>query len=731
MAIVSFTKRNYSKEDIIEVLNSVRFYLPSSHKGLIDGLKSVFGILNGGKLTNKSLYTIIRDWKDLTCVGENKEIAFLYRCLVECYVLIVDAKIQKELKDNERKANKILYKAEARLNETIVSITNSVFIQLSHSVGVKIIRSNKTTFALELEVGVLNANGFTISDIEPYITNLGRLSIGNIFYAPQEKERKGFFSSLFHFIPDAVSYWAKQSAYQQNIKEWLSRFLEELSSDQKLIGRSVILYSFLNKYCSVVRRTQNKAIRKCKGWHTTTCRWVAFLLSIIAAVGLFVVAYLDEVLRQSEEAQKPRFPYLPPEISDVQQLSAIEDLWVYNALEKVVLVIGCIVLLEFVIAELRIFKLTFKVWRTFVSQKFISLNYLLNFHPSLVVKRFSFAVCLLGIIVWSTYKCCPQLFIQEKTLTRAEVLDSLSSKTPYEGALFYVNNRNNIEFLDSIYENTVMPAMESCDYLELKEVSRVLKKTKYNNTISTWMEAKRPKFLQEINAEIAHNEQVEISAVDNCIIPTLELELDSLIENNVDDILNSYSGGVFNYRKLAFLVGRDSSKFVSIFDENVDVMGFGKTVSEYARNYMYIISHQQNEYCKALTGNIFNYKAVFTQPKPMVNLSKNTIGFIQTYTDNEAKGVAVSAVKDFAVPIAIGFVSGGASLVYDVATMGYDIVQAIRNTEVSQEDMAKYLCEQDVVDQIRDIYTTSVRKQLINYIKTSNKLLYKKIEKEL
>lgn len=86
MAIVSFTKRNYSKEDVIEVLNSVRSYLPSSHKGLIDGLKSVFGILNGGKLTNKSLYTIIRDWKDLTSVVENKEIAFLYRCLVECYV---------------------------------------------------------------------------------------------------------------------------------------------------------------------------------------------------------------------------------------------------------------------------------------------------------------------------------------------------------------------------------------------------------------------------------------------------------------------------------------------------------------------------------------------------------------------------------------------------------------------------------------------------------------------
>lgn len=729
MAIVSFTKRNYSKEDVIEVLNSVRSYLPSSHKGLIDGLKSVFGILNGGKLTNKSLYTIIRDWKDLTSVGENKEIAFLYRCLVECYVLIVDAKIQKELNENEKKATKILHKAQAKLNETIVCITNSVFIQLSHSVGVKIIRSNKTTFALELEVGVLNAKDFNVSDIEPYITNLGRLSIGNIFYTPQEKERKGFFSSLFHFIPDAASYWAKLSAYQQSIKEWLGRFLEELSNDQKLIGRSVILYSFLNKYSSVARRAKNKAIRKSKGWHTITCRWVAFIVSIIATVGFFVVAYMEEVVRRSEEAQKPRFPYLPPEIADVQQLSAIENQWMYDALEKVVLAVGCIALLEFVIAELRIFKPTFKVWRTFVSQKFVSLNYLLNFHPSLVVKSFSLIVCLLGILAWGTYKCCPQLFLHERTLTRAEVLDSLSSKTPYEGALFYMNNRNNIEFLDSIYENTVMPAMESCDYMELKEVGSVLKKTKYSNTISCWMEAKRPEFLQEIKAELAHNEQTEISAIDNYIIPALEL--DSLVDNNVDNILNSYSGGIFNYRKLAFLVGRDSSKFVSIFDENVDIVGFGKAVSEYAQNYMYIISHQQNEYCKSLTGKAFNYNAVFTHPKPTVKLSKNTIGFIQTYTDNEAIEVINSAVDDFAASIALGFVSGGASLAYDIATMGYDIVQAIRNTEVSQEDMARYLCEQDVVDQIKVICTTSVRKQLIHHIKTSNKLLYKKIEKEL
>ena len=211
----------------------------------------------------------------------------------------------------------------------------------------------------------------------------------------------------------------------------------------------------------------------------------------------------------------------------------------------------------------------------------------------------------------------------------------------------------------------------------------------------------------------------------------LNTKLDSLIENNVDDILNSYSGGIFNYRKLAFLVGRDSSKFVSIFDDKVDVVGLRKCVNDYAKNYMYIIAYQQNKYCKSLTGRDFHYRASFQNPSPIVNLSRNTIGFIQTYTDKEKVGVVYSAVRDYAVPIAIGFASGGASLIYDAATMGYDIVQAIKNTELSQEDMAKFLCEQDVAEQTKRIYIESVRRQLVQHIKESNKLLYEQIDKEL
>ena len=678
MTIVSFTKKHYSKEDILEVLNSVRSYLPLSHKGLIDGLKSVFGILNGGKITNKSLYPMIRDWKAQTNINQNKEIDNLYRCLVECYVLLVDAKLQEELKENDKRANKILHKAETILNETIVCITNQIIIQLNQSVGVKIIRRNKSTNALELEIGTVTTNNFQISDIEPYIRNFGRLTIGNIFYVPQTQKRKGFFSSFLYSLPDALSSLSKQESYQQEIKVWLDKFLEELSNEQKLIGRSVLVFSFLNKYCSIAKHAKNKLIRERKGWHTTICRWVTFVVSSVITIAYFVIAYMEELTKETE---MPRVPYIPPEIADTQQVFGVENLWVYDTLKNVALIVGCIFLLELFIVELRIFLPTFKVWRTYVSRKFTSLNYLLNFHPSFI----SLVICIIGCIVCGTYMFCLQLFLQGKTFSRAEVLDSLSSKTPYEGALFYVKNRNHIEFLDSIYEYTIIPALESCDYLELKEVNKVLRNTKYNHTISSWMAEQRPKFLQSIKAEIGQNEKSEIRAVDNYIIPTLNLELDSLIENNVDDILNSYSGGVLNYRKLAFLVGRDSSKFVSIFDKNVDVMGFSKTVSEYAQNSMLIITHQQSKYCKALTGKAFNNEVAFTFPKPTVNLSKNTVDFIQTYTDNETKEMIVSAVDDYATSIATGFVSGGASLIYDIADIGYGILQAFQNNEMSQE----------------------------------------------
>lgn len=152
-------------------------------------MKSVFGLLNGGKVTNKSLYTIFRDWKDQKS-NTNKEIDNLYSCLIECYVLLVETKLQEELKENNKRANKILHKAENSLNETIVCIINQIIIQLNQSVGVKILRSNKSTYVLELEIGTVATNYSLLSDIEPYIKNVGRLTIGNIFYTPQKRNVK-------------------------------------------------------------------------------------------------------------------------------------------------------------------------------------------------------------------------------------------------------------------------------------------------------------------------------------------------------------------------------------------------------------------------------------------------------------------------------------------------------------------------------------------------------------
>ena len=417
-----------------------------------------------------------------------------------------------------------MHKAEVRLNETIVQLVYEVFSQLSQSVGVEI---KRTAYTLELKVGVANTSELPLADIEPYVKNIGSLTIGNIFYTPQQKVRKGFFSSLFHYIPDQLHSSVKQIEYKQEIKVWLGKFLEELSSGQKIVGRSVVLYSFLTEYCSVVRSAKNKAIRESRGWHTLACRWIALGVSLVIAIGYFVVAYGAEVERQSEEIHKPRYLYLPPEIAAGTLQSSTQ--WIYDAMKNVALAISCVVLVEFIFAELRIFRLTFKAWRTFVWQKLTAYNYIFNLHPNTAVKYFLIVICLLGGIVCGTYRYSSRLFLHEKTFTCAEVLDTLLSKTPSEGASFYVCNRNSIDFLDSMYESTVIPAMESCDYLELKKVHAVLKNTKYNKIIADLIVAKRPRMLEKIKAEIAKNEELEVRTVDEYVIPTLNLELVSII----------------------------------------------------------------------------------------------------------------------------------------------------------------------------------------------------------
>lgn len=55
--------------------------------------------------------------------------------------------------------------------------------------------------------------------------------------------------------------------------------------------------------------------------------------------------------------------------------------------------------------------------------------------------------------------------------------------TPKEGAEYYMDNRDDYSFLDTLYQDSIMPAVLSCNYFDMDSVAYVLKGTtfeKYN-----------------------------------------------------------------------------------------------------------------------------------------------------------------------------------------------------------------------------------------------------------
>jgi hypothetical protein len=662
--------------------------------------------------------------------------------LISSLVLLADAKICWELQDKRKQANKKMKNALRRLSETIQLLFREIFITLSKTYEIRIDRYRNNKTIIEFEIGIKQENPKdTISELDNFIKHIG-FEIYYKYYVPprvQKEIKRGFFGKIWgFFFGDEDDEWEERERYKEEIRVWISIFLEEMSENQSTIGHSNALSSFLRRYSCFTRRQRNQCIMKTKGGNTNSFRIATLVLAVIVAICLVIWRYVQELAQKAqvamEEFMKPRYQYLPPEIDDTSTIpeTVADNPWIYNTIENILIAIGILFLIEFLFVELRTLAPRLKSWKIYLHQNIVSVNYL---YPNAIVKNVTnttiIIVLLTSILGVGAVSLFPDMFHYKKSLTHAEVLDSIVSLSPSEGALFYINNKENISFLDSLYGNTVLPAMEDCDYMELKKVRSILGETKYKNQIQKFMFDKRVAYLNTIKKEITENEKKEIASIDDYVIPSIEYELDSLIEMNVDDILDSYSGGILNFRKLAFLFGRDKDKFISIFNNDVNIIGYEKCVQDYALNYMYIINYQQDKYCKNFTDSAFIYKAEFKLPKPKMSLSNNTISFIQDYTSNEKWDIVFSGIRDYATPIVIAYFSGGASLIYDAATMTYDINEAINNTEISPEEIIKCLCEEDVAKQTIEFYKLNIRQQLIDHIKKSNNLLYKKIEKEL
>lgn len=355
-----------------------------------------------------------------------------------------------------------------------------------------------------------------------------------------------------------------------------------------------------------------------------------------------------------------------------------------------------------------------------------------------------FIVC----IVVPLYISCDVSKIQNQIIPMSvtDATSSLESKTLEDGAKFYVENREQYNYMDSLYSCRVLPALEECNYLELKSVSNILKDTPCSTQIEEWKNTARITYLKEIKKEINENKEIERQVFLKTVLPAIEMGVDSMLEVDIAKIMDQYAGGMFNYRKIAFIFGRNRDDFKDKFWEAFDTDKYRTYIMNQVDSYVSNLNSQQNKYYNDVVGGSFQYNIEIPEPEMTVGLSKSSLTHVQKYTDGESDAMlslAFNVITDYATSTVLNAATGGLYEIYEdlnfveeaKTKVGYvnDVMEifAEDTKNVSKEDMVRFICEHDIQYQITNFYLQDYNNKIMQGIKKSNKELYNQIDKNL
>ena len=342
-----------------------------------------------------------------------------------------------------------------------------------------------------------------------------------------------------------------------------------------------------------------------------------------------------------------------------------------------------------------------------------------------------FTIIVLSTIIFNvSCKNTPK----EPELTPSLAMKKFLELTPVDGAKFYKEERNVHLFFDQLYGDSILPALQYCDYYEIKGVCSWLKNTPYYDDAFELYQLAKESYLKIISAEITQNIEYEQKVFKENILPAIELEIDSMLEIDVKRTMSEYAGGILNYKKLNFLFGRGKNDFKQMFWDKFDLEKYKEHISKHINSYLDTICNIQNKYCMEITGTPFDAKMSIDYPELKIGLSKSTLKHIQEYTSKQTDEIWVDIVKDWVAPTVLATASGGISTLYDIGTFAYDIkvtIDDIKEEKIEPDDMVVYVCNHDLSYQIDNYFLNKCIERVNAAIADSNKRLTNEIIKLL
>lgn len=373
-----------------------------------------------------------------------------------------------------------------------------------------------------------------------------------------------------------------------------------------------------------------------------------------------------------------------------------------------------------------------------MTKKYVLSN--IDITPMSIKYRLIIKVALLCFsILIGLSSCSLNSSSEEPYLTPEIAINQLAELSPTEGAQFFVNNREQYPFLDTLYVDNIVPIVGQCSFDTINAVKKCVEKTSADDALSPYYNETREDYLAGLNQEIKENAISQKKAFVDYIVPAMQVEIDSLLEVDMSEVMSKYSGGFMNWRKLKFWFGTGSDDFEKIWNENIDNDKYTECVAKYINTYLDSLAVQRNNYYNDIIENgDFESETRISQATMDLLLAKKCVREVKKFTEKEKDEMTTSFLKDWVAPTILGAFSGGVGTVvswaYDAGNFLYDVkvtLDDIKSQKLDSEKVIKYACMENIGFQIRQAYLKYYTERVFRNIDENSDKLYNIISENL
>lgn len=325
------------------------------------------------------------------------------------------------------------------------------------------------------------------------------------------------------------------------------------------------------------------------------------------------------------------------------------------------------------------------------------------------------------------------------SLTAQEAMDKFEGLAPIEGAQYLVDHHEEYPFLDTLYVDSIMPVVLQCDYYDIKGVLDIIGDTLAGVSFAEGLQDVRQVYLEKIHDEVFATAELQKQTFIDCVLQSMQVEVDSMLNDDMDEVIDDYAGGIFNWKKLKFFFGTGSDDFVEHWNKHIDNDKYTECVAKYINTYLDSLADYRNRYYQDIVGGgEFESENRISQAAMDLLLAKKCVKQVKQFTESEKSDITADVLKDWVAPAILGAVTGGASTVvtglYEVSTFAYDMkvtLDDIKAQKVEPEDQLKYICMENIGFQVREAYLKYYTERVLKNIDANTESLYEQIKKNL